>query len=155
MTARLESYIVDWTASGQPDGAEALRVCLRFVEDAVTHFECDIPALDLDPPDVRRAAGVLLGAARKAHLPVPATGQLKAGDATVWEAFVWFAPHALDGGVWTSSGNGSPTVSFSDQGEAIDVHLDPDQAEHLQTALGPGASLVPLKEWRARRRERP
>jgi hypothetical protein len=120
----------------------------------VAQFECDLPVSQSDPPEVQQAAAALLRVALKASLPMPATGILKAGDPAVWEAFVTFAPYALDGSAWTVGGDGRPAVSFSDVGTAVSVRLDADQHRRLLEAQPATAELVPDAEWRKRRRQR-
>jgi len=147
------AYVVDWRPSGSTDGTDALRQCLRLIEGNVWQFECDLPDGESDPPEVQLAASTLTTVARWPDRIPPATGTLKPGDPAVWEAFVTFAPFALDGSVWTH-GDGRPVVSFSDQGTSIAVRLDSDQAQRLSDLVAP-AQLVPVKEWaRQRRQER-
>lgn len=97
---------------------------------------------------------MLLAVARRPHAVVPATGVLQADDAAVWDAFVTFAPHALDGSVWTSTGDGRPSIGFSDEGASISVRVDPQQERRLRGLLPDGVVLVPLEELRARTRGR-
>jgi hypothetical protein len=153
MSIGLTDYVVDWSATGSGNGAEALRVCFRSVASEVSQYECDLPTWGLDT-EALQAAAVLLGVARKTHLSLPATGILKPGDAAVWDAFVIFAPHALDGSVWTATGDGRPTVDFADEATAISVRLDAEQRERLAQDLPAGNELVPASEWRARRKKR-
>jgi hypothetical protein len=151
VTRGLAAYVLD-CAPDDRDGA--LRSCLRCVEAAVAEFECDLPVSQSDPPEVQQSAAVLLRVARRANSPMPATGVLSAGDPAVWEAFVVFAPYALDGSVWTVGGDGRPAVSFSDVGTAVSVRLDADQHRRLLDVLPTNAVLVPGAEWRKRRRLR-
>ncbi len=97
---------------------------------------------------------MLLAAARRPRADLPATGDLKAHDAAVWDAFVTFAPHALDGSVWTRTGDGAPCVGFSDEGTSISVRVDRPQEGRLRSLLPDGVALVPVEEWRARTRTR-
>ena len=145
------AYVVDWRPCGSTDGTVALRQCLRLVEGNVWQFECDLPGAESDPLEVQLAAWTLTTVARWPDRMPPATGTLKPGDPTVWEAFVTFAPFALDGSVWTH-GDGHPVVSFSDQGTSIVVRLDSDQAQRLSDLVAP-AQLVPAKEWDRRPRQ--
>ena len=154
MKQSLVDFVVDWRPTGQPEGSEALRACLRCVEADVETFECDLPVRDSQPSDARRAWAVLIGAARKPRRSPPATGVLRPGDENVWEAFVIFAPHALDGSVWTVDGDGRPAVHFADEGTAITVRLTDEQRVRLSDRLPDGVALVPLQEWRARRHGR-
>jgi hypothetical protein len=140
----LSENVVD-PGSGSDDGS-ALRACLRFVEGWASTFECDIPEEPSDPPEVAQAAATMRRVARRSGERPPATGVLPADDSLVWNAFVTFAPHALDGSVW-SSGAGGPVVIFADQGASIVVRVDPDQARRLSDLVAPG-QLVPIKEWR-------
>lgn len=151
--AGLQDFIVDWRSVGSAEGAAALRACLGGVEDEVTQYECDLPDRELDG-EAREARAMLLAAARRPRTDLPATGVLKADDAALWDAFVTFAPHALDGSVWTRTGDGSPCVSFSDEGTSISVRVDPQQAGRLRSLLPDGVALVPIEEWRARTRRR-
>jgi hypothetical protein len=144
-------YVVDWRPWGHDLGADALRICLRLLEDAVSEFECDIPDADSSSTEVAQAAATLRGVARWPNRHPAATGVLKAGDALVWDAFVTFAPHALDGSVWTR-GDGRPVVSFADQGTSVVVRLDSAEAERLAERVAP-ALLVPVEEWRRRSRQ--
>jgi hypothetical protein len=125
------------------------RPAIRSVKEGVTQYECDLPDRDLDA-EAREARAVLLAVARRADAALPATGILKAGDAAVWDAFVTFAPHALDGCVWTMTGDGRPAIGFSDEGTSISVRVDPQQERRLRSLLADGVELVPLEEWRAR-----
>jgi hypothetical protein len=150
----LAEYVVDCLPGGGDLGAQSLRLCLRLFEDVVSEFECDIPESDSSSTEVAQAAATLLGVARWPDRHPAATGVLKVGDALVWDAFVAFAPHALDGSVWTR-GDGRPFVSFADQGTSIVVRLDSDQAQLLSDDLVAPAQLVPVKEWDRRpRRDR-
>jgi hypothetical protein len=151
MSESSAEYVVDCRPCGDDGGSGALRMCLRLFENVVSEFECDIPGADSSATEVAQAAATLRGVARWPSRTPAATGVLKAGDALVWDAFVTFAPHALDGSVWTR-GDGRPVVSFADQGTSVVVRLDTDQAERLADQVSP-ALLVPIKEWRRRSRE--
>jgi hypothetical protein len=151
VTRGLANYVLDCAPDDRHD---ALRSCLRGVEDAVGEFECDLPVSQSDPPEIQQAAATLLRVARKASLPMPATGILRAGDPVVWDAFVTFAPYALDGSTWTVGGDGRPAVSFSDAGSSVSLRLDSDQHRRLLDVLPATAALVPGAEWRSRRRLR-
>ncbi len=145
------AYVVDWRQGANNQGADALRICLRLFEDAVSAFECDIPDVQPATTELVQAAATLLGVARWPNRQPAATGVLKAGDSLVWDAFVTIAPHAFDGSVW-KHGDGRPIVSFADQGTSVVVRLDSEQAERLTARVAP-ALLVPVKEWHRRSRQ--
>jgi len=79
---------------------------------------------------------VLLEAGRSARSTgvLPATGLLRVGDPEVWEAFVQFAPKALDGTVWDK--HGVDIVSFADQGRVLYGRLTPEQRQLLADRVG-------------------
>jgi hypothetical protein len=151
VTRGLADYVLDCAPDDRDD---ALRSLLRCVEDAVAEFECDLPVSQSDPPEIQQAAAALLGVARRASLQMPATGILRAGDPVIWDAFVTFAPYAVDGSAWTVGGDGRPAVSFSDVGTSVSVRVDADQHRRLVDALPANAVLVPRAEWRKSRRGR-
>jgi hypothetical protein len=104
--------------------------------------------VDSASAEVAQAASTLRGVARWPHRHPPATGVLKAGNSLVWDAFVAFAPYALDGSLWIH-GDGRPVVSFADQGTSVVVRIDADQAQRLSASIAP-AQLVPVKDWHRR-----
>jgi hypothetical protein len=135
-------FVVD---RGTVSDGTALRTCLRFVEPRASTFECDLPVESDYPAEVARAAGTLSDVALRSDRRPPATGVLATGDPHVWDAFVTFAPYALDGSVWSGDRSG-PIVSFADLGESIVVRLDVEEARSLAELLAP-ARLVPVEEW--------
>lgn len=148
MSGGLSRYVVDPTSDD--DGGAVLRACLRLVAAQVSRFECDIPFEDVDAADVGQAAATLLRVAQRSGSTPPATGVLSVGDPEVWEAFVAFAPYALDGSVWSSEVAG-PIVSFADRGTSIVVLLDHEEARTLADEIAP-SRLIPMHEHRSHRR---
>lgn len=148
VTERAIEFVVD--PGGGADGAAVLRACLSFVADRARRAECDVPDEPDRPPAVAAAAATLLRVARHPHRRPPATGVIELADPLVREAFVAFAPHALDGSVWDR--DGGLLVTFADEAGSIVVRLDDESATRLAAHVSP-AALVPVSEWRARPRD--
>ncbi|MFI5714101.1 hypothetical protein [Kribbella sp. NPDC051620] len=158
---RSRSFVVDRDGWDDAEIVEACRLVLEVLQEAATGYETDIPIDDADwPVEVVAAAEVLRGVARRVGRVEKGgyaqTGVVRVGPASAegldasWAAFVTFAPFAYDAGVWGDAGE---LVSLADEGQSIAVRLDEDQAEAVGRVIG-AARLVPVKEWRAVRRQR-
>jgi hypothetical protein len=146
----LAPFVIDDEGWSHADMVLACRLILRTVEDDASRCETDIPATRPDwPPDVRAAAGVLLGvAAQRGRAESPSyarTGVIEVTHDEVWSAFVTFAPWAYDASVWNAAAD--HIVSLADEGCSIVVRLTPEQYSAIAAELGQ-ARLVPEVEWR-------
>lgn len=158
MLTTMETYVVDNDGWSRDEVVSVCRSVLTALRRRAAEFECDIPG-DPDnssdtgdwPDDVRAAARVLrsLPKARIQRGGYGQTGVVKDASDEVWGAFVTFAPWAFDATVWAADAR--TLVHLADEGTALVVELEPIEREVIAGIVG-SDRLVPLREWRRRRR---
>lgn len=157
MLTLMDTYVVDDDGWSRDEVVSVCREVLTALRHRAAEFECDVPG-DPDKPrdagdwpdEVRAAARVLrsLPTARTERGGYGRTGVVKGASDQVWEAFVTFAPWAFDASVWADVGT---LVHLADEGTALVVELEPIEREVIAGIVGPDR-LVPLRDWRRRRR---
>ena len=147
-------FVLDTRLLDEGDRAAACRCVLTAVAEDITTFETDIPwsAASEWPTDVSQAAELL------SALKEPSsgedqlyrrTGEVPRTNEDAWAAFITFAPFAYDASTW---GRESQQITaLADAGESVVAALTPEQAASVASAIG-AKTLVPLKQWRKRKR---
>jgi hypothetical protein len=142
-------YVVDTDRLSPTERVDVVRAVIeRLASDDAT-YECDIPLSEEGawPPVVREAASVL-GELKYPKMPDASsyrqTGVQERDDATVWRAFVTFAPYAYDASVWSATGR--PLVELADEGRSVVVRLTEEEARSLAEDLR--VPVVALRRWR-------
>lgn len=147
-------YVVDTDRFGEAEQVSVCRTVLTVVEPDVGSFETDLPfsrASDW-PLEVDQAATYLSSMrppGRGENSSYRRTGDVKRSVEAAWDAFVVFAPYAYDASAW--SNDGQEIVNLADSGTTVIAALTPEQAALASDAIGLD-TLVPLNEWRKRRR---
>lgn len=147
-------YLLNTDGWSEKQRHEACRAALTAISGEAHKYECDIPFSSSPrwPVDVLRAASCLRDASRKRNRD-PAyvqTGVLANDDPTRWNAFVTFAPWALDASVWTRDYEN--LAALSDEADSIALELTTDQHQVIAAVVG-SERLLTKSENDQRRRE--
>ena len=154
LVAERTSYVVDTAALPEHQRTDACRLVLDVTAVDIASFETDIPwgAADEWPDIVRRAADLLSSLrepSRGEDASYRRTGEVPRHDEQAWQAFLTFSPYAYDASAWSADSH--QIAQLADAAESIVIALTPEQLDAVTHSLGRDV-VVPLKEWRRRRR---
>lgn len=152
----VDQYVVDTSGLIREQQIAACRSVLQFVAADVDHFQCDVPWGEREswPREVVQAAAILapLTEGTPSKKEYKHTGWVREFSDVTWQAFVVFAPYAYSADAWTV--DMKSLAEIEDEGTSLVVRVPPAKLRQLEQAI-PNADIVPLGEWRKRKKQNP